>query len=1326
MAIQIKSTTVQKAPVIPQGGRPFSYHVNQQNKAFNDRLEIGAGDSCWRIFYDTLAQVRHKNPLSNHAAFFDTSWVGDPMSSTNYNLVEHLNKKNPVIQFCFGRNGWETNPNEQMTEESLRLTHWSSSVYSQDFIMQFSGTDRQMWNYITASQGAMLSGSNERYSPAMTLARRQNGFYTLLDPEFNNYSVFNGWGGFCNMPAQGDIIGQCEDVKDISGNVQLYNNTKIIIRHKDTNVTTSYSGTCVNTAGNYYLGVDNDNWYIYKLNDDKIGELLDTYPRCDYTIGPYNNQGGSLQHTSITPYFDSNINNYLKDFRGKYSEWYSQSYMLENAFDTQKFCERYYNLAPHYGYADGLKIKRKEIYFQKTGGTAGWMTCNQGGETYNLHKGFYISQYFIDAHNVTGTINLTFYTGSTVLATLTNLTTYDETSGYLHTFEDGFDYDRIQHISVHLDSNITIGSGGYIKVYLSELEARRPDLYDLYWFLRLSSFSRLEDEYGDSAGEMQPALDNKGTEIYQNYYNYGCPVNVYGYTGLENLQLGHSAIAQSTFNTAMTWTRYIKTEDIIGYEYINGSSSIYLLPTDYMIPFFDQNHYYNNGMLMPEWEYIIIGSEGSNVKYLDNYYYAGDTFTGSWREPDVQEINGDAIICLKNNILHSAPKEGYSNEWLCTTILHPWRPAEISETSEDPDDPDWLFTYYNDMYTTWPLQNKALWGIPKDGMEEIENQGVVNIVWQENGKLTADRYGNDAYDGQYMDKSYVAEFPSAYSFYSTPSTILNASIDVPNLGEYAANYTTPWRDTVYMTSENLYDAMSAYCKSNIVYKPPMQIECIDGCASMDTPVGTVYGVIKITFKGRMHHHENAPEEIRMSDITGWTTEDQDYRTDENGIMDWLIYQYCNDTEAGEYVYTRPDGNGPGRVRKKIGEFYSHSTVHKEGLQAPIGSIPPTLILTKEIPYVYEDLNETYNMEDTRVEVDQFLQKEFYLKAMCQGFVSGIVDETVFIDAFLSGSIRKFGETSAIMDYYYEKLCLDALGRCRPLITDNEAHTKPSYGVSQLPNCNTSLEQFNQFSKMINKLDKMRLMFPFRMKTSGTHKEVVTNTYPQTYYHNDNYLEEGGAGIGYATDHISPDTQVGGSDGEGGFSWWTTDADYVGQVSSFAQCGFLNAVDGAQVARGYMADGASYAFEIDSVYKNALPYDVDPQKDMFVFAIDEQWENWWTALWTTESMGCLAPFTRQLSYQLEPPPMYGYCNMTKMEGDVMYFLHPNYYENYSIKFYQAPYSMDVSLTGTGKGDAVWNGYVGAEGQGLIGTGGYGRSRQLTFLKDHSVIQLVEEE
>ena len=261
-------------------------------------------------------------------------------------------------------------------------------------------------------------------------------------------------------------------------------------------------------------------------------------------------------------------------------------------------------------------------------------------------------------------------------------------------------------------------------------------------------------------------------------------------------------------------------------------------------------------------------------------------------------------------------------------------------------------------------------------------------------------------------------------------------------------------------------ATEKFYKSCRLYEPPLKI------TSADTVTIDGEEQVKITFDGRFHHHDTlAPASIDR-DISTWDlgdllAEEQDYRTDENGIRAYLAWK--DDTSRN------CERTGPGNAAAGSSVQFLPDN--------PYGTCFPHIWMVQLLPKPYDDGNDRQDRKDTPIRHDVMLQAETYIRAMCEGFVDGTTSK----DYGCAVGVM------AVFDYTFPNLCFDAFGgtsiTTMPTVeTDaldaDEVRTDSPIGYGPLPTVRLSAEQWNQYAKAVNKLTRVRVSLPFKLQVKN--------------------------------------------------------------------------------------------------------------------------------------------------------------------------------------------------------------------------------------------------
>lgn len=232
------------------------------------------------------------------------------------------------------------------------------------------------------------------------------------------------------------------------------------------------------------------------------------------------------------------------------------------------------------------------------------------------------------------------------------------------------------------------------------------------------------------------------------------------------------------------------------------------------------------------------------------------------------------------------------------------------------------------------------------------------------------------------DLPLIVEAPSGYNYIESANT-------KPQYGDWRGNLNHP----------------SNFAASCPIYKPPYKIKSIVRL----NPNDPKSDVIKVIIENRLQNTGDATPRGRVSnkiqDFIKFAATNVDlYRTDENALINYLCH-----TMAGIQCPRGVNGD----VSMDNGNFWQK--------QRPFGCCYPRFYFVKLIPKV---------SKNTIMYSDHYIQMEYYLRAMCNGFINkgsemnpGQVE--AIIRAGLTGINMPGGYDSAIGDYLFEDLMRDS-------------------------------------------------------------------------------------------------------------------------------------------------------------------------------------------------------------------------------------------------------------------------------------------------------------
>jgi YHS domain-containing protein len=354
-----------------------------------------------------------------------------------------------------------------------------------------------------------------------------------------------------------------------------------------------------------------------------------------------------------------------------------------------------------------------------------------------------------------------------------------------------------------------------------------------------------------------------------------------------------------------------------------------------------------------------------------DYYFVSEYSTGTIGVYELDGITPESLISAieKQEIVIDGVKQkvsgNISNEWtmFMTYNLYHWSNSSY-----------WKPSMYGDVMGA--LNARCLTASqslePMRGTSRNVKQALANVSWRPN------------------DLPLIVEAPSGYNYIESANT-------KPQYGDWRGNLDYP----------------SNFAASCPIYKPPYKIKSIVRV----NPYDPRSDVIKVIIENRLQNTGKSVDPSlglgklsdvpkgrlsnKLQDFIKFAESNVDlYRTDENALINYLCH-----TMAGIQC---PRGIA-GDVSMDNGGFWQK--------QRPFGCCYPRFYFVKLIPKV---------SKNTVMYSDHYMQMEYYLRAMCNGFINkgsemepGQVQ--AIIQAGLSGITIPGGYDSAVGDYLFEDL-----------------------------------------------------------------------------------------------------------------------------------------------------------------------------------------------------------------------------------------------------------------------------------------------------------------
>ncbi|MBN9691296.1 MAG: hypothetical protein J0M24_13755 [Verrucomicrobia bacterium] len=571
-------------------------------------------------------------------------------------------------------------------------------------------------------------------------------------------------------------------------------------------------------------------------------------------------------------------------------------------------------------------------------------------------------------------------------------------------------------LAVRLPDGLESDPAGNLVVEASTLLDYQPNIHDWAFVTRLASYNAAFDR-PDGLGTQVTAA----RQISDGLFDSGCVIPIveasaFGAAGLD-VPINQNAV----FDAARRFSqhaRIVSRWQLAGYEVAGGKSILYFdrfalgsgrdTPIDLFKNIGPNPNPIESGQIVWGRRYRV---KSGRATYNAVDYLTGQEFIGL---EGITEYQGGGDVREVNGIRQTAEPQGFSNRWLLDLTLKPFHPSSSSV---------WKPEAYADQVTPF-VDRCHVYGpeIVVDGPLKAHITFGENVAQIPEASLTALRYakiGPNVYGYTHANRRNCAEDDDAC------------------LAEKAAFY-----------------------RSCRIGEPPVEIEKAE-----EVEFGG-RTVVKLTLTGRLHHDEvNAPATI-SADPGDWDLtalkEDETYRTAENGIREYLVYQ-----------------NGLGAPSFKVGDWALNSGLEFE-TDAPLASVMPTVFLVQLIPEPYRDDNDDQDASDSPIYHDQLRHFELVLRAMCEGYVDGVTS---------AEQACEYGIADAY-DFNEANLHYAASGnRWIPWQPESLRPDNPQ-GFGPVPNTDLNAALYNHLARAVNLLTDVRIMLPAQFE-GRSHQGVAT-------------------------------------------------------------------------------------------------------------------------------------------------------------------------------------------------------------------------------------------
>lgn len=245
-----------------------------------------------------------------------------------------------------------------------------------------------------------------------------------------------------------------------------------------------------------------------------------------------------------------------------------------------------------------------------------------------------------------------------------------------------------------------------------------------------------------------------------------------------------------------------------------------------------------------------------------------------------------------------------------------------------------------------------------------------------------------------------------------------------------------------------------FFKSNQVYRAPYEIRSV---------VSQAGDVVKVTLKGRLQNAGNVATVLNSPGA--WSFGAETYATDENRLMKYIKRDVFGSGEAMPLTIGDYSPSASTQIQGNPGNFPNS------------GAILPRITLIRLPSKCYEDGNDMQNPgTDARVMSDQYRTLAWYAQHVAETFV------------YSAGSTDACRNDVVMVNYRLEEALRVANGERRFEITDG------TLGFGPLPNIQIKADLFNQFSRFVNLMTRLRIDIPAILQIniiSTTGRQAVT-------------------------------------------------------------------------------------------------------------------------------------------------------------------------------------------------------------------------------------------
>ena len=964
-----------KADTVWPGKALSSRDYNKLALAFNDRLKNGVADPSWRLFWyahSLFRGMRNPDASGNNWAAEDEWWkfyAHIPKDSdvlwpaVGPGLPEGINVANPMGAFIYGREPDISAEDGRLNSNGTFDGAESTTNPPYGLPLYYDGapptTNEDFWELAKHQRGAWNPSLDRNYKTAVALAAAQE--HGKIDYSPAQYYL-KGYGGFHGLPGLDSSDPVCDD--------GYTPNWTLKFKSLVSGVADKTFGTCPDNAADVIMYWEGFSGY----NLLKFSGTVESLPLADWLEGPYEDDA-YLQRVKGQQ-LNQALNYFAKEFRGTTAERVTSDIVVERAFPFQDFLTSQYPLAPSYGTVASDEITAQYKSFTKAGPTeSGRSFAVDSTTNYQINDGFCFAGFYASvAGSFSGEISIDVIADGDTVETFTLEQGGDYLRYYTHARPEAL---------IEFKTASFFPSGPTVTIEVAELLHYLPGVYDAYVVLRLSSCAAISSSH-DKRGETFGQAKTTGEDFLAN----GCIVNSGGSAGGVDREdvINTNPIYESGRRMVHDNLRLAERHLLTGYEVSDGKSILYFnryargmdnKDLDVFRGIAAPNDAIATGDLVTDEVYKVVADDVYGIIYEGTVYTNGQTFTATADKDFTISPSDPAPVAflvpadgIRSTPLKDDPNDrfrGQTNEWqmfVNTTVY------------KDSDDSIYKPEAYGDVL-----------GFLHDRCSMLSD------AWRHSTPKGSEIRRHVAYG---MKPILRSENPPGYRYLLGSHWTTDTYF--PGWNDLIRSNNTIAGDCTDAATSTECDGVKDHLESCQIYTPDYKVE------SVERETATT---VKVTLTGRLRNTGDVPASI-ANNSTAWAAAIAgsyvpDFRTDENAVLEYLIYS-----------------GGGAHCTKRIGDIAPDANAGSTYYSGDFnGSCLPRFYFSRNIRHVYNDKPDNFNTSDTPAFSDELLYMEFILQAICGGFMD-------------KESTIKYTCTheSRLYDYTFPNLCQQALRQGR--------------------------------------------------------------------------------------------------------------------------------------------------------------------------------------------------------------------------------------------------------------------------------------------------------